>query len=269
MKRNWELDEIIDYFTFLPNELSQVGNKTGETRLGFAVMFKFFQYEAKFPNHKNEIPKTVVEYIAKQINVESYLFEYYELGSRTYFNHKAQIREFFGFREVTNEDMQEMTGLLSKQVFYNDADIESLKEEACKRFRELRIEPPTVDRLDRITRSALHTYESKFFQDTFQKLSKDTITKMDNLISELTVYDESDFDYTDDTNTLSFSDLRSDPGRIGLESVFREVVKLRTIQQLGLAESLFSNMPQKIIKKYKQRAISGQRKRIKSTGEGI
>jgi len=70
---------------------------------------------------------------------------------------------------------------------------------------------------------------------------------MDNLISELTVYDESDFDYTDDTNTLSFS----------------------TIQQLGLAESLFSNMPQKIIKKYKQRAISGQRKRIKSTGEGI
>ncbi|WP_240421682.1 hypothetical protein [Paenibacillus periandrae] len=36
-------------FTFLPNEMQQVGNKSGETRLGFSVLFKFFQYEARFP----------------------------------------------------------------------------------------------------------------------------------------------------------------------------------------------------------------------------
>lgn len=39
MKRNWELDELIEHFTFLPNEKQQVGNKSGETRLGFAVLF--------------------------------------------------------------------------------------------------------------------------------------------------------------------------------------------------------------------------------------
>lgn len=256
MKRNWELDELIEEFTFLPNELSLIGNKTKETRLGFAVIFKFFQYEARFPNHKNEIPKTVVEYIAKQIDVESSLFEYYEIGSRTYFNHKSQVRDFFRFREVTNEDMQEMTEWLSKQVFYNDADIENLKEEAYKRFRELHIEPPTPERLDRITRSALYIYENKFFQETFDKLSEETITKIDDLISELTIYEESDFDYNGESDSINFSDLRSDPGRIGLESVFREILKLKTIQQLKLPENLFSNMPQKIIKKYKQRAVS-------------
>ena len=56
MKKNWELDDIIDSFTFLPNELDQVGNKTGETRLGFGVMFKFFQHDARFPYHKKEVP---------------------------------------------------------------------------------------------------------------------------------------------------------------------------------------------------------------------
>ncbi|MCF2718911.1 hypothetical protein LWE69_17700 [Paenibacillus sp. UKAQ_18] len=49
MKRNWELDELIEHFTFLPNEMQQMGNKSSETRIGFAVMFKFFQYEARFP----------------------------------------------------------------------------------------------------------------------------------------------------------------------------------------------------------------------------
>ncbi|WP_020153457.1 hypothetical protein [Caldibacillus debilis] len=39
MKRNGELDELIEHFTFLPNEMQQVGNKSGGTRLGFAVLF--------------------------------------------------------------------------------------------------------------------------------------------------------------------------------------------------------------------------------------
>lgn len=57
MKRNWELDELIEHFTIMPNEMSLVGNKTGETRLGFAVLLKFFQHEAKFPNSMNEVPR--------------------------------------------------------------------------------------------------------------------------------------------------------------------------------------------------------------------
>ena len=77
-----------------------------------------------------------------------------------------------------------------------------------------------------------------------------------NIINDLTLYDESDFDYSSEPETLSFSELRSESGRIGLESVFREVVKPRTIQRLQLLKGLFSNMPQKIIKKYKQRAVS-------------
>jgi hypothetical protein len=78
LKRNWELDELIEHFTFLPNEMQQVGNKSGETRLGFAVLFKFFQYEARFPSHKFEVPKAVIQYIAKQIETPAELYAQYE-----------------------------------------------------------------------------------------------------------------------------------------------------------------------------------------------
>lgn len=79
---------------------------------------------------------------------------------------------------------------------------------------------------------------------------------MDILINDLTSYDETEFDYNTDGDSISFTDLRADPGRIGLESVFREVTKLKTIQQLELPDNLFNNIPEKILKKYKLRAVS-------------
>lgn len=256
MKIIWELEELIDDFTLLPNELLLIGNKTGETRLGFAALLKFFQYEARFPKSKKEIPKAVIEYIAKQVQVTGHLFyNSYDMTSRTYYNHKLQIRNFFGFREPTSEDTTSVTAWLSKQVVYNNADIDNLKAIAYGRFRDLNIESPTVERMDRITRSAIFTYENQFFQETFDKLSKETIVKMNNLINNSVVYDESEIDGSAE-EALSFSDLRSDPGRIGLESIFKEVAKLKVIQQLNLPDDLFNHIPQKMIRKYKLRAVS-------------
>lgn len=42
LKRNWELDELIDHFILMPDEQEQIQLKRGNTKLGFAVMFKFF-----------------------------------------------------------------------------------------------------------------------------------------------------------------------------------------------------------------------------------
>ncbi len=177
------------------------------------------------------------------------------MSSRTYYNHKSQIRGYLEFREPTTEDANLVTEWLSKHVFYHDADIETLKDEAYNKFRELHIEPPTPERMNRITKSAIYTYENQFFQETYNKLSNETIIKMDSLINDLTSYDESEIDYSTE-DTLSFSELRSDPGRIGLDSIFREVTKLKTIQQLGLPHDLFKTIPQKVLKKYKLRAVS-------------
>ena len=92
---------------------------------------------------------------------------------------------------------------------------------------------------------------------------------MENLINDLAIYDESEVDYTSDSDSMSFSELRADPGRIGLESVFREITKLRTIKQLELPDNLFSNIPQKIIKRYKLRAVSEKLPELRSHPEHV
>ncbi len=56
-------------------ELALLGNKSGATRLGFAVLLKFFQKEVRFPAYKNEVPGVVITYLATQARVpaEAYL----------------------------------------------------------------------------------------------------------------------------------------------------------------------------------------------------
>ena len=42
MKQHWETEELIDGWTLLPVEQETLANKTGATRLGFALLLKFF-----------------------------------------------------------------------------------------------------------------------------------------------------------------------------------------------------------------------------------
>ncbi|MED0673926.1 DUF4158 domain-containing protein [Aneurinibacillus aneurinilyticus] len=83
MKRNWIEEELVEHFTLLPSEYHVVmGNKTSVNRLGFAVLLKYFQQEARFPTNEQEIPKITVEYIAKQIDVSPNLFTEYSWGGK-------------------------------------------------------------------------------------------------------------------------------------------------------------------------------------------
>jgi hypothetical protein len=68
MKRNWEVKELIEYWTLLPSELALLGSPTGATRLGFAVSLKYFQFETKFPAKKPDIPSPVLSHLAAQVS---------------------------------------------------------------------------------------------------------------------------------------------------------------------------------------------------------
>lgn len=91
MKRIWELDDLVEHFTLLPNELELIGNKPDETKLGFAVLLKFFQSEVRFPNQKFEIPKAVLAFIAKQLSLEPQIYAHYDWKGRTIKRHRVQI----------------------------------------------------------------------------------------------------------------------------------------------------------------------------------
>jgi uncharacterized protein DUF4158 len=66
MKRQWANEELVEHWSLDVEDRALLGNKTGATRLGFAVLLKFFRQEGRFPQYKHEVPGIVITYLATQ-----------------------------------------------------------------------------------------------------------------------------------------------------------------------------------------------------------
>lgn len=78
MQRQWEPEELITCWTLIEDDGDLIGNRSGTTRLGFALILKCFELEARFPRHSGDIPKAAVVYVARQVRVDPKAFAAYE-----------------------------------------------------------------------------------------------------------------------------------------------------------------------------------------------
>ncbi|GHO60729.1 DUF4158 domain-containing protein [Ktedonobacter robiniae] len=143
MKRQWEIEDLIEHWMLSAWDLAQVGNKTGATRLGFAVLLKFFQREARFPTFKNDIPGNVITFVADQVDVPAEMYLQYAWQGRTIEYHRAEIRKLFDFRESTVADGEELKQWLVAEVLPLEHQEDVLREEAYVWFRRHHLEAPT------------------------------------------------------------------------------------------------------------------------------
>ena len=60
VRREWEPEALIERWTLVGADWELVANKSGATRLGFAVLLKFFELEGRFPRHAGEVPRRAV-----------------------------------------------------------------------------------------------------------------------------------------------------------------------------------------------------------------
>jgi hypothetical protein len=89
-------EELVENWTLVPQELERVLKKVGAGQIGFAILLKYFQIMARFPDSNAEIPETVIIYIASQLKSDPSLYSQYNWQGRSIKNHRAEIRELFG-----------------------------------------------------------------------------------------------------------------------------------------------------------------------------
>jgi hypothetical protein len=257
MKRNWQPEELIEHWTLIPPELDLLTKKTATNRLGIALLLKYFQYEGRFPTSKAEIPNEVVRYVAQLLKVSPDRFDNYDWQGRTIKAHRAIVREFLGITEATIKDAENLTAWLETQVLAYDLKPESLEIVAKERLRYLKIEPPTSERIERIVRSAIRSFEDSFCDQTAQQLLLSVRTKLDELLKTTSETDnleeQEETENTAHNTPSSLAILKSDPGRIGLDSLISEAAKLEQLRQLELPDNLFGGISNKVLQIYKQR----------------
>jgi TnpA family transposase len=245
----WEDDELAAEWTLEPTDQILLANKAGPTRLGFAALLMFFRHEGRFPSSKHEVPTAVVKHLASQVGVAADAYLAYDWRGRAIKYHRVQIRATLGFRVASVQDADNLAKWLANEVVPHERAIERLRTTLYSRCRELRLEPPTPERITRLVRSAMASHERRVSQAVHGRLSPESIAGLEGLVNAVK---------TDAANVggesarAALLELKADPGPAGLESVLDEIAKLRRLRAIQLPPDLFAEVPPKVRQAYRQ-----------------
>ena len=228
--------------------------KNQDNRLSFAALLLFFRNHGRFPRTKTEIDHEVIKNIARHLDVASPPEGAFNLSDRTLERHRAEIRALFGFREPTNADSEALTAWLRLQRVDSLHDHERLTQLLAARCQELAIEQPSMERIDRIVRSAVAAQDELFCSKIFDRLSPATRTRLEALLRPAVVDGHNpEREEVSGTAPAILLQLASDPGRASLASVQDELAKLELIRRLELPADLFDHALPQELERYRQR----------------
>jgi TnpA family transposase len=247
MQRVWEPEDVVGAWTLVDEDWVLVANKTGHSRLGFALLLKFFELEARFPHHVGELPSAAVDYVAAQVKVEAGQLAKYAWSGRTIEYHRAQVREALGFQEATRADEEALSAWLGEEVAPDEVSEDRLREALLARCRAERIEPP--GRIERIIGAARAAASDRFCARTVSRLGPDAADRLEQL-----VVDDGEADEGSGGGRGVLAELKADPGPISLDSLLSEVDKLERIRSLDLPAGLFADIPDPVVAAWRARA---------------
>jgi TnpA family transposase len=253
VKRNWHPDELTEHWTLTLGEKQQALSKRQPSRLGFAVLLKFFQHQGRFPRSAREAPKAVVDHLASQLDVPPASWNTYDHGGRASKSHRSEIRRLLGFREATVADGEALVDWLREHCLPQTQRFEAIESVAHERLRSLRIEPPTPARLERLIRSAQHAFDQHFCTTVQGRLSPAIQKRLEALLGTDDDADAGDA-ATATGGRTPLQGLRSDPGPVTLDSLLQEIEKLNRLRALELPSGLFVGISAKVLQAYQKRA---------------
>ena len=247
-----------DQWLLAPAERELVMTKNRANRLGFAILLTFFRERGRFPRDEAEVERQGMSALSRQLDVPAPIDGEAFLTGRTAERLRAEIRVRFGFREATVVDAEMLTEWLRDHVASEvGGEIVPMIERLEARCRELAIEPPTPERMERLARSALRAHEDRFHKSVFERLPPPTRERLDALLRpEKTDSEESATDAQGEAAGSApavLLKLRGSPGRPGLASMRDELEKLELIRGIELPADLFDQASSRDLERCRQR----------------
>ena len=250
MKRAWSDADLSEHWHLFPRERDLLVNKHGTTRLGFALLLKSFQLDGRFPASNKEIPKAVLPFVASQVEASPEDFDAYPWDGATIKRHRAEIREWCGFREITGSDLEQLRRWLLEDPGLQWLPEDQLEEALLQRCKALQIEPPAPSHAQRLLQSALHAHETRFCEQAFQALSRETVARLEALL----VPTKGNPEDAEGPDWTPWQAIKSEPGKAGVASMKEAIARLRLVREVGLPEDLFKGIPPKALESYARRA---------------
>jgi uncharacterized protein DUF4158 len=241
-------------WTLTPADHILIAAKSRANRLGFAVLLLFFREHGRFPADASEIDRQIVGEVAQQVHVSASEDLALNLSGRTAERHRAEIRSLFGYREATVADGEALEVWLRDQAAVVGAVPDHLVARLEARCRELAIEPPSADRIDRIIRAAIRAHEERLFTRIRDHLAPDTRARLEALLQpETGAEGGSDGNGQPVVAPALLLQLRADPSRPSLAGVQAELARLELVRGIKLPADLFDQVLPQEQERYRRR----------------
>jgi hypothetical protein len=212
-----EESKLPEHWRLTPADHALVVVKGRANRLGFAVLLLFFRERGRFPRGSSEVDPRMVGEVARQIHLPAPVGHALNLSGRTAERHRAEVRALVGYRESTVADAEALEDWLRDQAAAVGAVADHLVARLEARCRELAIEPPSADRVERIVRAAIHAHEEHLYARIRGRLTRVTRARLEGLLQpESEAGSGPDGDGGPGTAPALLLRLRGDPGRPSL-----------------------------------------------------
>ena len=242
MKQIWNAEELGLYWSLSYEELELLKTKSNKSHLSFCMQLKYYQYYGVFPKDKKELADVTLQYISEQLGIPNSL-RYYDWENRTARRHRQEILTFLKIRKLNSEDHKNIIRWLTGNIFSKGVSTSEALEYIFEWLHQNKILRPAVFQIEKIIATSYSGFEKTLFENISNELSDDAKAIIDYCLEN-------------NTDSISFAMLKSDPGRVSLDSVLKEIEKLEFITQLKLPEQQLTSLNSKIMSRIRSRVFS-------------
>lgn len=114
-----------------------------------------------------------------------------------------------------------------------------LRDDLLARFRHEKLEPPGRSRIERMLGAGRALFERRFTEGILERLSAAAIDRLEELITA--------------SQDGFLAELKSDPGRPGLNTILEKIDKRERLGSIGLPAGLFADCSEKLIAAWRAR----------------
>jgi len=174
--------ELATYYTFSQHDLEIINrHRRDYNRLGFAVQLALLRYPVWSLTDMKEIPNFLLDYLAKQLNIEPGVFSLYARRENTLWDHLKEIREEYGFTSFTTNHYRRFLKYLYKLALEKGNTVHLIRE-ALDEMRRSKIILPAITTIERVVWEARHRAEERIYRQIHTALSSYQKQKLDKLI---------------------------------------------------------------------------------------
>lgn len=215
--------ELASYYTFSEHDSEIINHHRRDyNRLGFAVQLALLRYPGWSLSDIKEIPESLIDFIAKQLDIDPEVFPLYARRENTLWDHLKEIREEYGYTTFAISDYRRLLKYLFKIALEN-GNTTHLIREALDNLRRSKIILPAITTIERVIWEARNRAEEHIYNLIYSGLTINQKMKLDKLIEPTT-----------DTGKTKLGWLKETTGQFSPEAFLKVIERLDYIRSLQL-----------------------------------